>query len=151
MSGTTVTVPAELLHDVQAVLAGALAHLDIKGWARLANSDGVRLVDALNYASAHGGASRDAHLLVFACVAMAVEPHASVPAHELLPSQLADRYLDSNTPDDELHRLDASIVVRYNTERCGGFEDASHLLHIAYERAEQTIAAQLTYRPAGPR
>ena len=154
MMTTTTAVPAETLHDVQAVLAGAWEHLGSKGWARFGptidTSNGVRLVDALNYASAHAGVDRRTHLLVFACAAMAIEPHAGIAAHELLPEQLADRYLDPGTSDDDLHRLDASIVVRYNTDRCAGYEDARNLLHTAYTRAAEIIVMQLD-RPDGAR
>jgi hypothetical protein len=143
---TTPVVPAVLLHDVQAVLIAAWERLGTDGWRRYATSrdgDGLRLVDALNLGSALACRDRTVHLLAFACTAMAIELHANVAAHELLPDALADQYLDPNTSDDRLHQLDASIVVRYNTERCGGYEDARALIMTAHATAAATIAAQL--------
>ena len=142
----TVTVPPALLHDVQGVLIAAWEYLGTAGWSRHTPApagNGARLVDALNYGSAALAGDREVHLLAFACTAMAIEIHANVAAHELLPDVLADRYLDPSTSDEQLHRLDASIVVRYNAEQCGGYEDARALIMTAHARAPITIAAQL--------
>lgn len=139
-----------LLHDVQAVLAAAFNHMTAEGWRRGASArviGGVRLVDALNYASAAGRADTAVHMLAFACAAMAVQPHLGRAAHELLPAALADAYLSPDTDDVTLHRLDASIMVRYNAEHCTGKTDAEALLRLAYDRAPEIIAAQVKYRP----
>jgi hypothetical protein len=147
---TPVTVPPALLLAVHTILAAAIEHLTAHGWSRfgptISPACGVRLVDALNYGSAHAAQGTEAHLLAFAAAAMAVEPHAGIAAHELLPEPVRDPYLSPDTSDTELHRLDVSIVMRYNIERCGGYEDAHALLHVAYGIAADVIAAQLAYR-----
>lgn len=149
MTQTTTAVQPEVLHDVQGVLAAAIERMSAVGWRRQApgrgRPGGDRLVDALNYASAHAGVDRPAHLLVFACAAMAIELHTGAPAHALLPDPLADAYLNPMTGDDRLHLLDASIVVRYNAEVCTGAADATALLRIAYDQAPNVIAAQDAY------
>lgn len=141
----------ELLHDVQTVLAGAYEILGRVGWQRVAawrtRAGGMRLVDALNYASTDARADTAVHMLAFACAAMAVQPHLGRAAHELLPPVLADAYLSPDTDDVTLHRLDASIVVRYNAEHCTGKPDAVELLRLAYDRAREVITAQAKYRP----
>lgn len=147
---TPVTVPPALLLAVHTILAAAIEHLSAHGWSRfgptISPACGVRLVDALNYGSAQAAQGTEAHLLAFAAAAMAVEPHAGIAAHELLPEGVRDMYLSPATSDTDLHRLDASIIVRYNLHRCGGYEDAHALLHVAYGVAPEVIAAQLAYR-----
>lgn len=144
---TTITVPGDVLRDVQGVIAGAIERIRTRGWRRYpvrrGRAGGARLVDALNYSSTQAMADRATHVLAFACVAMAIELHTGGPAHELLPGKLADLYLDPIASDDTLHRLDASIVVRYNAEHCNGASDALDLLRVAFDNAEQVIAAQL--------
>lgn len=149
MTTVPVTVPPALLLGVQAVLAAAIDRMQVVGWSKRCpnySHDGARLVDALNYGSAIAGAQPDVHRLVFACAAMAIEPHANIGAHELLPEPLADRYLDPAADEQQLHRLDASIITRYNSEVCGGYEDALGLLHVAYGCAEQVITMHIAYR-----
>lgn len=147
MTHSTPPVPAALLLAVQTVLAGAWEMLAAVGWRRtaphLGPAGGARLVDALNYASAHARAEHREHQLAFACAAMAIELHTGRAAHELLPGPCADEYLSPDTAEWRLHRLDASIIVRYNTDWCSGYEDARALLLLAYDRAESVIAAQL--------
>lgn len=147
MTHSTPPVPAALLLAVQTVLAGAWERLAEVGWRRsgpaFGRAGGDRLVDALNYASAHTAVDHTEHQLAFACAAMAIELHTGRPAHELLPGPCADEYLSPATAEWRLHRLDASIIVRYNTDWCSGYEDARALLHLAYDQAESVIAAQL--------
>jgi hypothetical protein len=139
-------VPPELLHDVQAVLAAAVEALDSAGWRRNApeqgRKGGFRLVDAVNYASAQAMVDAPTHRAVFACVAMAVEPHAGIPAHSLLHDVVADEYLSPDADDERLHTLDAAIVVAYNADVCGGVRDARDLLAVAFEQAPAILAAQ---------
>lgn len=151
MNPTTAETGA-LVHAVRTVLAGAFAHLLLVGWRRTlrrptcaARPRGVRLVDALNYASAHAGSDTTTHRLAFACAAMAIELHAGVAAHEMLPPALADAYLSPDTDDATLHRLDASIMVRCNNSLITGTADAAELLRLAEQHADQIIAAQLRY------
>lgn len=144
MTQHTPPVPAALLLAVQTVLAGAWERLAAVGWRRSAlTAAGARLVDALNYASAQTSADHREHQLAFACAAMAIELHTGRAAHELLPGPCADEYLSPDTAEWRLHRLDASIIVRYNTDWCSGYDDARALLHLAYDNAESVIAAQL--------
>jgi hypothetical protein len=145
-----VTVPAELLHDVQTVLAGATEQLARIGWRRtppVVPNTGARLIDALNYSSAYAAVGQRAHSLAFTCAAMAIELHAGTPAHELLDASVADEYLSPDTSDDRLHRLDAVIVEAYNLHRCAGADDALALLRRAFEIAEPVVAAQIEHGP----
>ena len=144
-------VPAALLRDVQTVLAGATEQLARAGWRRTptyALDGGARLIDALNYSSSHAAIGQRAHVLVFACAAMAIELHTGTPAHALLAPDVADEYLSPVTSDERLHVLDAAIVDRYNAEHCGGADDALALLRVAFENAEPVIAAQLAHDQA---
>lgn len=149
-------VPAALLHDVQTVLAGATEQIAAGGWrrtpARRHGPDGAgnRIIDALNRSSAHAAVGQRAHEHAFACAAMAIELHTGTPAHELLDPEVADEYLSPETPDARLHRLDALIVERYNTDHCAGADDAYALLRVAFENAEAVIAAQLAHAQAQP-
>lgn len=149
----TPNVPPELLHAVHAVLIAAWEKLGAAGWRRnqpdRGAAGGMRLIDVLNYGSTLAGADRTAHVLAYACTAMAIELHTSLPAHELLPSVLADHYLSTETSDDELHRLDASVIVRYNSDLCSGWDDARALLKLAHQHAAHTIAAQLAHQVTG--
>lgn len=150
---TPVTVPPDTLHAVHAVLIAAWEKLGAAGWRRnrpeRGAAGGMRLIDALNYGSAAAAGDHTAHILAFACAAMAIELHTGAPAHALLPSALADHYLSDETSDDELHRLDASVILRYNTHVCAGWDDARALLHLAHEHAADTIAAQLAHHVTG--
>ena len=157
---TTPAGPADLLHDVQAVLAAAYAYMTLAGWQREApartrpdpaHPSPVRVVDALNAASALAYADAATHRLAFACAAMAVTPTFGIAPHELLPDALADAYLSPSTTDDTLHRLDASIMVRCNADLITSAADAAELLRLAGENAEQVVAAQVRYaRPVQP-
>lgn len=151
--GEQVDPLAVVVDDVAGVLAKALDHIDQRGWRRKApgrgRAGGARLVDALNIASAHAKVDRDTHLLVFACTAMAIEPHVGVAAHDLLPDACADEYLSPDTDPERLHLLDAAIVNTYNADHCGGARDAVELLRVAHDRAPEIIAAQLAAQGAG--
>jgi hypothetical protein len=141
-------VPAELLRDVQTVLAGATEQIAAGGWRRSPSykpGAGYRLIDALNRSSAYAAVGERAHVLAFACAAMAIELHAGIPAHALLDPAVADEYLSPETPDERLHRLDAAIVERYNADQCPGADDAYALLRRAFEIAEPVVAAQIEH------
>jgi hypothetical protein len=147
MTQDTPRVPHALLFAVQTVLVGAWERLAAVGWRRFGPTVGAaggdRLVDALNYASVQTRVDQAEHMLAFTCAAMAIELHTSRPAHALLPDVVADEYLSPDTTTWRLHLLDASIIVRYNTDWCVDYEDARALLRLAYEQSERVIAAQL--------
>jgi hypothetical protein len=145
------TVPAELLLDVQTVLAGATEQIAAGGWRRtpaFAADAGARLIDALNHSSRYAAIGQRAHVLVYACAAMAIELHTGTPAHTLLDPAVADEYLSPATSDERLHVLDTAIVDRFNAEQCAGADDALALLRVAFENAEPVIAAQLAHDQA---
>lgn len=143
---------ADLVLAVQTVLAAAYAHLLRVGWRRTngrrsnAARPGVRLVDALNYASAYAYTDLTTHRLAFACAAMAVEPHLGIAAHSLLPEPLADAYLSPDTDDTVLHVLDASIMVRCNATLITNTGDAADLLRVAADNVAQVVDAQVRYK-----
>lgn len=152
MTQTVTRPPADLLHDVQGVIAAAIERLRAVGWRRTnirRAGAGDRLVDALNYGSAHAGADTETHRTALAALAMAIEPHTGTAAHLLLPDALGDMYLDPRTSDEHLHQLDASIVMRFNVEHCTGYTDAEALLRRAWIAAVQVIIAQREHARAG--
>jgi hypothetical protein len=152
MTQTVTRPPADLLHDVQGVIAAAIERLRAVGWRRTnirRAGAGDRLVDALNYGSAQAGADVETHRTALAALAMAIEPHTGTAAHALLPDALADAYLSPATSDDDLHRLDASIVVRFNAHMCTGCADAEALLRRAWIAAVHVIIAQREHARVG--
>jgi hypothetical protein len=124
-------------------------YLTTYGWTRIpptGSGQPVRLVDALHAGARRAGMQHEALRLAFACTAMAVLPHAGYGPDTLLPGLLADTYLSDTTDAQELYRLDIAVLTRYNVFRCAGYEDAYTLLTLAYEHAEQVVAAQLLFR-----
>lgn len=155
---TTPTVPAGLLRDVEGVLAGATEQILTHGWRRptltLATPENraYTITDALYESSLAAAVGERAHVLAFAAAAMAIELHVGVPAHAFLHADAdADEYLSPQVDDARLHDLDGQILERYNVLECAGADDAYALLRVAFENAEQVIAAQLAHRPQGPR
>lgn len=136
MTQPRISTMDRIINEARTVLAGAIERLNTRGWTKDSphlTHNGVRLADAINYASANAAASPQAHRVAFAAVAFSIDQHTGgMAGYELLAPAAQTLYLDERATVYQLHRLDVAILHRYNATRCAGYEDAATLLNTAY-------------------